>query len=321
MCARPFVGWRLDRDRRVVIHILGSLVFVTASLAYIAVGSIGALLIVRAYHGLGIALSATALPSLADHLALPGRRGEAIALQATSQVVAAAAMPAIGSYIAAIWGTTALFAVCAAAGALGAAVALAIRERPSPREVGPPRPFFEKDAVPSGLVMVGLQISYGTIVSFVPIQAARVGLANPGWFFAGLHLAMLVGQVIGGRASDRHGRAAVLVPALLQCAVGVALIPLMPGTLLLLPAVCIGIGMGAAIPTLFAVAVDRSRPERSGAALGTLGMLLELGIGGGSIAAGIVGQAMGLDAAFLIAAAIAVVAAMGALALRGTSTR
>jgi predicted MFS family arabinose efflux permease len=148
------------------------------------------------------------------------------------------------------------------------------------------------------------------VSSFVPVYALRTGIENPGLYFLVFALAMIVAQTFGGRASDRFGRTAVIVPGLALLAVGVAMLPVLNGWSILGSALVVGFGQGAAQPALFAMAVDRVRADERGAAVGTIGTFLEMGIGGGSIVAGMLAGAFGLSATFVIIA-IAPLAAMG----------
>jgi MFS family permease len=306
MCLRPVAGVQLDRRGRVPILALGALIFALASAGYAIVPSLVALLALRAFHGTGMALGATAGPVLAGDLAPVGRRGAAIGLQGSAQNVASALGPPIGAALAASLGYPRLFLAAAAMAAAGFLCATRIREPPragAAARSARTAPFVAR-AVAPGAVALGLNVAYGTLASFVPVYAVRVGLSNPGLYFLAFALSMIAGQTVGGRLSDRFGRAAVLLPGLLLLAAGVALVPSFSGWALLASGVVAGLGQGAAQPTLFALAVDRVGPAERGAALGTVGTFLELGIGGGSILAGLLAERAGLETTFrLIAAA------------------
>jgi predicted MFS family arabinose efflux permease len=144
----------------------------------------------------------------------------------------------------------------------------------------------------------------------------RAGLENAGLYFLVFALSMIAGQTVGGRASDRVGRTGVIVPGLLLLAVGVAALPLLTGWAVLASALVVGLGQGAAQPTIFALAVDRVEAGEQGAAMGTVGTLLELGIGSGSILAGVLAETVGLGAMFVAMAFAPLAGAALALARR-----
>jgi len=305
MCLRPFVGRQLDRRGRVPLLALGGLIFAVASAGYATVGSIPALLALRAFHGSGMALGATAGPVLAGDLAPTGRRGEAIGLQGSAQNVASALGPPIGAALAAGLGYLPLFLGAAAMAAAGCLCAIRIREprRAVGAENARGNNLFVAAALAPGALALGLHVAYGTLASFVPVYALRVGLENPGLYFLAFALSMVAGQTLGGRLSDRLGRTAVIVPGLLLLAAGTALVPSLRGLTLLASGVVAGLGQGAAQPALLALAVDRVAPTERGAALGTVGTFIELGIGGGSILAGLLAERVGLETTFVLIAA------------------
>ena len=314
MCLRPIAGWQMDRRGRVPVLALGALIFAVASAGYALVSSIGALLLLRVFHGAGMGFGATAGPVLAGDLAPTGRRGQAIGLQGAAQNLAAAAGPALGAAIAIAWGYGALFGVAAGAGAGAVLAALLIREpaRP-PAATGR---LYSPAALHPALLALGLHAGYGAVISFVPLYALRTGLENPGLYFLVFALAMIAGQTVGGWASDRVGRTAVIVPGLLLLAAGLALLPLVAGWGILASALVVGLGQGSAQPSIFALAVDRADASERGAALATVGTLLELGIGAGSILAGVIAERAGLGAMFVAMALAPLAAAALALARR-----
>jgi MFS family permease len=70
--------------------------------------------------------------------------------------------------------------------------------------------------------------------------------------------------------------------------------------------------MGAGMPSLYAMAADRSPQDSRGAAIGTLGVFHEIGIASGAIVGGFIGRAAGLSEMFVIAGIIPAVAAAAA---------
>jgi MFS family permease len=315
MCLRPIAGWQMDRRGRVPVLAAGALIFAVASAGYAVVPSIAALLLLRVLHGAGMGLGATAGPVLAGDLAPDGRRGEATGLQSAAQSLASAVGPAAGAAIALAFGYATLFAVAGVVGAAATVAALLIREPTRVAVAGPSR-FFVRRALHPGLLALGLHAAYGAVISFVPLYAPRSGLENAGLYFLVFALAMIGGQTAGGWASDRVGRTAVIVPGLALLSAGVAMLPLVGGWGMLASALVVGLGQGAAQSTIFALAVDRVDPAERGAALGTVGTLLELGIGGGSILAGVLAEQAGLGAMFAIMALAPLAAAALALARR-----
>jgi predicted MFS family arabinose efflux permease len=67
-----------------------------------------------------------------------------------------------------------------------------------------------------------------------------------------------------------------------------------------------GFGLAATAPSVMALTIDRSRPERRGAALATLSMAFQLAYGGGSVLWGFLMESIGYSATYAVAALAAV---------------
>ena len=90
-----------------------------------------------------------------------------------------------------------------------------------------------------------------------PDQRTAIAVA----VFAG----MLVGGLVAGQLADRKGRGATLYWAMLLSTCGMVAAALAPNLLVLVACrVCSGLGVGAATPALFALAVELAPVNRSG---------------------------------------------------------
>jgi MFS family permease len=179
---------------------------------------------------------------------------------------------------------------------------------------------FNRAVIGPGLLMTAQMATYGVVASFVPILAARRGLDNPGLFFLVYAAAIFVAQTVAGRASDRLGRMAVVLPGLIVSAIGLAAIAAVGGWWLLVAGAVYGVGAGMVQPALFAAGGDRVPATERGSAMATMGLFLEIGIGGGSVVAGLVAGTLGLATTFALVAALPALAAIGAsVGLRSNS--
>ena len=128
---------------------------------------------------------------------------------------------------------------------------------------------------------------------------------------------MVAAQSVGGRLSDRiesSGRRRARARGRRRRAPGTS--SLASGWMLLAAGVLFGLGLGAAQPALFALGGDLVSPAERGTAMASLGIFLELGIGGGGTVTGILTSVVGLGPAFAIGAVIALVGAAIAYATR-----
>ena len=168
-----------------------------------------------------------------------------------------------------------------------------------------------------GLVLLALMASFGAFVGLAPLHAGRAGLGNPGLLFMAYAGGVGLVQVYGGRLSDRRGRGAAILPGLALAVLGVWAVALARGPWLLPAAALFGVGMGLAQSNLLALAAEYVPPAERGSALATAGMFLEAGISGGATAAGLIGQAVGLPAAFGVLGALPALALLVLLSRAG----
>ncbi len=148
----------------------------------------------------------------------------------------------------------------------------------------------------------------GTVLSFLPAYAAdrgytprAVGLLL-GVYWGGRVLASFT----AGRLSDRWGRRAILVPAMLVSAVGAALVAAPFGAaVFFLGTLALGLTSGACAPTCVGLIADHAAPEDRGIAMG----LFESACGLSFILAGFLGghaaDALGPEVPYLLVAGFA----------------
>jgi len=118
-----------------------------------------------------------------------------------------------------------------------------------------------------------------------PQLAPQFGLSpgQMGWIFAISNIGLVIGASFGGWFADRVGRKPVFIAAVLIFGV-FTLLTTLASTFALLFAVrlCAGLGFGAALPNMMAVAAEISTPERR--AVTAAAMFAGMPLGGGSSA-------------------------------------
>ncbi|GAA3635033.1 MFS transporter [Streptomyces chitinivorans] len=126
-----------------------------------------------------------------------------------------------------------------------------------------------------------------------------------------------VGQIPTGHLADRIGRKPLIVSGMLVQATGFVLAlalldrPLLAGVL---SAVALGIGTAMVYPALIASVSDHAHPAWRAGALGTYRFWRDIGYAAGALVAGVLADALGLEATVVAAAVLT--AASGLLAAR-----
>jgi MFS family permease len=319
VAARPVVGWLVDNWGRKPVLLIGAAIFGLSPALYVLAGSQWPFLVVRVFHGVGIAAFTTAYTTIVADLAPAERRGEAIGLSGVTNNLGMLAAPALGAWTVSQWGYDVHLALSAGITAVSIPLLLPVSEpvrAPSTEAAGPKlRAVARLRSVwVAALGITGLAVAYGAVLSFLPPFAGERGLTAAGAYFSAFAVAMMLAQASAGWLSDRIGRRAVAVPGLILAVLAMVLLATARTNIALLAAGAIfGLSWGLARAGIDTSVVETASTEARGTAVGFLYTVFDIGVGVGSFGLGIVAQAQGYAAAFYAAASWAVVALVGYL--------
>ena len=317
---RPLVGRAADHWGRKSLILVGTGLLFISSLLYIPAQGVVPLLLVRVLHGVGWAAFGTAAFVLVADILPASRRGEGGGYYGMSVNLAMAAGPAVGVLLLQAFSFPFLFLSAAGVALVAFLFSGLLSEVPGTR--GSSSAFMEKRALFPSLVLSLSALTYGSIVSFLPLFARKQGIGNPGLFFTVFALALVLARGPLGRASDRWGRGATIIPGLLASGVSLVLLSYASSLVLfLLMALLYGLAFAAVQPSLMALTIDRVPPQRRGAAMGLFGMAMDLGIGAGSFLWGFVAQVAGFPQMYRLAGLTSLVALVVFLAGRSPRGR
>ncbi len=318
MLLRPWTGWGTDRWGRRPFMLAGAVVFALAPLGYAVSAGVLALVAVRLLHGAGMALFPTAATALIADVAPAARRGEFMGLFGAAGSIAMALGPISGVELLTRLGFGGLFAVAAVTALVALGLAFATSETlatPSPARFTLAS-TISRPALGPALVIGCLMLTYGALVTFLPLHAQALGV-NPGVFFLVYALVLTLTRGPAGRLSDRFGRAPGAAAGLALAAVALGVLALSEGALALaLVGALYGLAGGIAQPALMAWCVDVVAPADRGRAIGTFFTALELGIAIGAMSSGLAVARWGFAATFLAMAGVALAGALVPLAGR-----
>lgn len=164
-------------------------------------------------------------------------------------------------------------------------------------------------------------IGFGAIIAFGSLLAAQRGW-NPVWLvFTAFAVSLVAARLLLGHVPDQLGGARVALACVLIEAVGLALIWAAPGRALAAAGAALaGFGYSLVYPSLGVEAVRRVPPQSRGLAMGAYTVFLDVALGFGSPALGLIAGRFGPDAVFLISALIALGTAAVALRLLFTAS-
>lgn len=311
--SRPLSGRLVDTWSRKSCLALGALIYVIFPALYTQATSVAMMMTLRFFHGIGIAIYTTAGSVFVADLAPPARRGEAMGYYGMALNLAMAIGPALGVALAGWLGFAGLFWTAAS---LALACLLLVQLVHDPHQSRPqtdhqttPRPaLFSRVAVFPGFIAMCMTMTFGAIVSFLPLFVQHHNLGNAGLFFTVYSIVVVVLRPLSGRLSDRFGRSAVILPGMFFLAISMVVLAYTTSQSgLLWTAVLQGIGFGAVHPAIMAWIVDRSTVHDRGPALATVMMAFDIGVGLSAIGLGLVLQRTDFSTMYLCAGGIALV--------------
>lgn len=306
---RPFTGRWVDRLGRRRFMIAGAAMVTASLLAYGASDALAALVAVRLFHGVGMALFTTAGLAMAADIAPVSRRGEAMGYFAMVNSASQVYAPALGFLIADRLGFGPMFVFGATSAALALVGSLALDEPAREQRSGGDARLFAMAALAPCLVFLSLTATMGGVQAFLPLMAKDRGLGNPGLFFTLFGVALVLNRVYAGRLADVYGRGAVVVPGLALASlamVGLAFVD--APWLFLLIAVAFGTAFAMGHTGLLALVVDRSDPAERGAAMAMFALTWDVGAALGSLALGGVLDVTNFATVYLLTASFTAVA-------------
>ncbi|MGE5283191.1 MAG: MFS transporter [Chloroflexota bacterium] len=309
---RPFAGRLADHRGRKPTVLLGSILVALGGFMYLLPLGVAGLVAARLVLGAGEGTVFTASSAWIVDLAPPGRRGRVIGLYGLSVWAGLSIGPLIGELIQHRWGYTWTWVFAGAAPLLGALVAARLPDpfhaAPHPEEDA--HPLIVRQALRPGIALALASLGYATVAAFVVLHLDARGIGHGAAVFGAFATMVILMRLIGGDLPDRVGPTRVAAVAAVVEAVGLTTIAFAPS---LATALAGALAMGAAFsllyPSLSLVVVGSVPETRRGAALGTFTAFFDAGIGFGAPIAGVAAALSSYEGAFLMAAAVALVAA------------
>lgn len=286
------VGLFIDRLGRKPFLLYGVLLFGAGNFGYLWAASILLMIPCRILHGVGWSGCTTSVATIGADIVPQARRGELMGYAGMASSLASALGPVLGfalfhrfDYPGVFLGAGFLLATSFAA---GVPVAETRKEKSPPLKSGRWwRALAVKESIHPAVAVAFLSFGHGGILTFLPIQALKLGMENPGLWFGVYAACILLSRPVAGPLSDRISRRAVILPGLILNLAGIVLLALASSASWLMAAAMIGgFGTGAAQPALMTLAVDQSAAERRGRSLAQFQLFYDLGIGIGSLTLG-----------------------------------
>lgn len=260
-------------------------------------------------RGAGFAVCVVAGGAVTAMLIPADRRGEGLALVGVvGGVPGMLALPA-GVWAADVWGFAPVFAVTAVATLLALVSVPGLPSRVASTPAGGHHGVLAGLRSPAltrpAVIFAASTAAVGVLVTFLPLASS----GQPTWVAAAALLvqpaAATAARWFAGRIGDRCGAAGLLAPAVLLCAVGMALLAVTSSPAAIISgALIFGIGFGALQNATLSLMFARAPMGAEGAVSAIWNAAYDLGMAAGALVAGMLVHTVGYPATFVLTATV-----------------
>ena len=296
---------------------LGVALLCFPALALLLNGSLALILVVCILRGAGFALVVIAGSAMIAALAPEGKRGEGIGVYGVVVGIPSIFALPFGVALVEQIGFAPLFLVAGGIGLLSILVAVVPLPDTEVEQVhGMLQTLRAVGVLRLAIVFSAAALASGLLITYLPIAAG-------GAFTSGIAaLALLVNQLtatvtrwLAGRYADRRDSRALLVPSIAVMVVGLLVVLFAP-SLVIVGAGLFGLGFGVLQNTSLHLMFESTGPGGYGASSAIWNSAYDTGLGIGALAFGVLGAdyALGVSAALVAIASIAVIRRAGSSA-------
>lgn len=291
MASRPITSPALDAFKKkkmlLLVMVMMSLVFWGYSMTSNAYAIIG----IRLIHGICIGFFSPLVMMMAGDALPENRLGSGISIFALGQAIGQAVGPSIGLSMSKHWGYSPAFQVGAVVMLATALLCFLL-----PNDNGNGKPYkialnriLDKDAVPAGLIILFLCISFGCISAYLAIYGEARGVDNIGLYFTVYAISLLISRPVSGILSDKFGFAPMIGTGIVCYGISFVLLSFSRTIgLFLVAAVVAALGYGVCQPQVQALTLRCVTKERRGVGSNTNFFFMDAGMMIGPTCAGYV---------------------------------
>jgi len=307
---RPLAGKSIDRvgERPVLIWGL-FLIFACSLLYHVVPGTIGAIYVLRIFHGIGFSAFIAAAFSAIAKFTPSEIRGRAFSYNGASMLAALGFVPLAGEHLMDAFGDPAIFHGGAATTFLAFSLLLFTRKwekveaKPGPKvrylDILRDRSFF--------FVLVAMILfidAQATVLNYFPLYAKTIGIS--GGLFLGVSLGLAVGiRLFGGSILDRYSRLLIIRICFILLGIGIIFFYKLDSVFFYVVSIILyGSGLGYIFPALNAIGAQQGSYEQKAGMMSMLTMVIDGGFILGSIFSGGLSDMIGLSNIFVFAGAV-----------------
>jgi predicted MFS family arabinose efflux permease len=252
---------------------------------------------------------------LAD-LAPPSRMGEALSYNSLGLYLGIALGPPLAEVLLENFDYSATWYGASALSVLAALLVLTFAEPERDHSLEGHGKLIHRPGIPISLGFFSSLAAISGFLAFASLHSEEIGLSNTSLALSTYGCVVVFCRIAFARVPDRLPPLPLAAASLVAIAAGLVVMALWQQPAgLITGCVIMAVGVTFSTPAFFAAIFATANPSERGAAAGTASAFIDLGLGFGPIALGLVADAHGIPAALLVGAAIALVGAFWTLSL------
>ncbi len=322
LLCRPLAGRLSDTRGRRPLLIFGALLAALGMALLPFAESLEVVVAIRLMQGVAEAAFFVAGFALLADLAPPSRMGEALSYNSLGLYLGIAFGPPLGEVLIEQWSFEAAWTGATALSVLAAVLVLGIREPPRSEDLDGHGKLIHRPGIPVSLGFFTSLAAVSGFLAFASLHSADVGLSNTSIALVTYGLVVVFCRIAFARVPDRVPSLPLAGASLVAIASGLGLVAAWGSPVGLMTGVAVmAVGVAFSTPAFFAAIFATARPSERGAAAGTASAFIDLGLGFGPIALGVVAEGQGIPWALGVGAGIAMVGALWTLRLAAQAGR
>lgn len=316
LVCRPYAGRLSDERGRLPLMAFGAALCAVGMVLMPFAESLTTVVVLRLLQGVAEAAFFVAGFALLVDLAPPDRLGEALSYNSLGLYLGIAVGPPIGELLLEQWGFDVAWYGATALSLAAVALLPLIGEPERDESLGGHGKLIHRPGIPASLGFFASLLAISGFLTFASLHSEQIGLENTSVALLTYGCVVVFCRVAFAKVPDRlpslplgAGSLTVIAAGLVVCATWLEPAGLMVGVVLM------AVGVSFTTPAFFSAVFATASPAERGAAAGTASAFIDLGLGFGPIALGIVARSQGIPWAFAVGAAAALAGAAWSLAL------
>ena len=316
LVCRPLAGRLSDTHGRRPLMIFGATLAALGMVLLPYADSLAVVVGVRLMQGIAEAAFFVAGFALLADLAPASRMGEALSYNSLGLYLGIALGPPLGELLIEQWSYDAAWYGATTLSVLAAVLVLAIREPARSDDGDGHGRLIHRPGIPVSLGFFASLAAISGFLAFASLHSEEVGLSNTSLALLTYGLVVVFCRIVFAQVPDRLPSLPLAAASLFAISTGLVVVAAWQTPAGLMTGVVVmALGVAFSTPAFFSAIFATAKNSERGSAAGTASAFIDLGLGFGPIALGVVADARGIPWAFGVGAGVALLGGLWTLRL------